>query len=110
MTIEDIIGGDLSLLECMMRQGVDCSGMVQHVRFLFEKSKVYRSTSQSLIGFDLGMREHVEIFGPSIFCYGDHELTHRWLGVDALRSISSSVVSNTTKKSVRARRSIVFLC
>ena len=41
VTIDDVIAGSLSLLESMMRQGVDCSGYVRHVRFLMEKSKVY---------------------------------------------------------------------
>ena len=105
VTIDDIIAGSLSLLESMLRQGVDCSGYVRHVRFLVEKSKVYNPTS--LIGYDAEMRERAEIFGPSVFGYGDHDLTHRWLGVDSLKSLSvgpqSSSVSGK-KKSLRSNR------
>ena len=106
ITIEDVIGATLSLLESMIRQGLDCTGMVKHVRFLVEKSKVY--SSQSLIGYDLEMRERAEVFGASVFCYGDHELTHRWLGVDALRQ--STVASVSTKKSLKPVKKSFGLC
>ena len=99
VTVEDIIGGNLSLLESMLRQGVDCSGYVRHIRFLVEKSKVY--VPSALIGYDTEMRERAEVFGSSVFSYGDHDLSHRWLGVKSLKPVSSqgSAIGSSKKKS-----------
>ena len=97
VTIDDVIAGSLSLLESMLRQGVDCTGYVRHVRFLVEKSKIYLSSA--LIGYDTEMRERAEIFSPGVFSYGDHDLTHRWLGVESLKpSTSSSAVCSKAEK------------
>ena len=106
--LDDVIGANLSLMESMMRQGIDCSGMVKHARFLVEKSKVYQS--QALLGYDLEMRERAEVFGPSVFCYGDHELCHRWLGVDALCPVTSSTAGSSSKKSVKQIRKFSGFC
>ena len=84
VTIDDIIAGSLSLLESMLRQGVDGTGYVRHIRFLVEKSKIY--VSSALIGYDAEMRERAEFYGSSVFTYGDHDLTHRWLGVESLKT------------------------
>ena len=108
MTIEDVIGGNLSLMECMLRQGVDCTGMVKHIRFLVEKSKIY--SSQSLVGYDLEVRERAEVFGPSVFCCGDHELTHRWLGVESLKPSGSNSSSTTSSKKQSKVRKGFGLC
>ena len=103
VTIDDTIAGSLSLLESMLRQGVDCSGYVRHIRFLVEKSKIY--VPSALMGYDSEMRERAEIFGPSVFSYGYYDLTHRWLGVESLKSVSvqsvSSASKNETSKSSR---------
>ena len=106
-TIDDVIAGSLSLLESMLRQGVDCTGYVKHIRFLVEKSKVY--SQASLIGYDTEMRERAEYFGPSVFMYGDHDLTHPWLGVESLKqSVSAGLGTSNTggakKKTARLTR------
>ena len=59
------------------------------------------------MAYDLDLRERAEVMGPSIFCYGDHELTHQWLGVDALRSstpCSSANSSAMSKKQASTKR------
>ena len=91
-----------------MRQGVDCSGYVRHVRFLMEKSKVY--IPSALIGYNAEMRERAEIFGSSVFGYGDHDLSHRWLGVDSLKTSgsTSSVSISSSTKTKKQSRSIRF--
>ena len=89
VTIDDVIATSLSLLESMLRQGVECTGYVRHIRFLVEKSKLY--VQSALIGYDNELRERVEFLGPGVFSYGDHDLTHRWLGVDNLESSQSAV-------------------
>ena len=106
--IEDVIGGNLSLMECMLRHGIDCSGMVKHIRFLVEKSKV--RSSQALVGYDFEVRERAEVFGPSVFCDGDHKLTHGWLGVEWLRS-STTTTSTSCQKQSKARKGFgIILC
>ena len=51
------------------------------------------------------MRERAaEVMGPSVFCYGDHEFTHRWLGVDALHSSTQNSSSNSSAMSKRQYR------
>ena len=106
VTMDDIIASSLSLLESMMRQGVDCTGYVKHIRFLVEKSKVYQQAA--LIGYDTEMRERAEAFGAGVFCYGDHDLSHRWLGYESLKSVSltqsSNSQSSTKKKSNRSSK------
>ena len=92
ITVDDVIAGSLSLLESMMRQGVDGSGYIRHIRFLVEKSKLY--IPSALIGYDTEMRERAEFFGPGVFTYGDHDLTHRWLGVESLKPSASSLSGN----------------
>ena len=105
-TLEDVIAASLSLMESMLRQGVDCTGYVRHIRFLVEKSKVY--SSSSLIGYDAELRERAEFYGSSVFSYGDHDLTHRWLGVEALKSSVSSTHSvqnqSGSKRKARSNR------
>ena len=96
-TKDDVIAGSLSLLESMLRQGVDGTGYMKHIRFLVEKSKVY--SQAALIGYDTEMRERAEYFGPSVFMYGDHDLTHRWLGVESLKqSVTASSGAGRSKK------------
>ena len=59
------------------------------------------------MAYYLEMRERAEVMGPSIFCYGDHEFTHQWLGVDALRSstpCSSANSSAMSKKQASTKR------
>ena len=103
-TLEDIIAASLSLLESMLRQGVECAGYVRHIRFLVEKSKIYHPSS--LIGYDAELRERAEFYGSSVFTYGDHDLTHRWLGVDSLKSISQTGQSATQSQSGSKKRSL----
>ena len=102
VTIDDVIAGSLSLLESMIRQGVDCTGYVRHIRFLVEKSKIY--VPASLIGYDAEMRERAEFFGPSVFGYGDHDLSHRWLGVESLKPVTTLTQQITKKKVSKVSR------
>ena len=37
----------------------------------------------------------MELLGPSVFVYGDHELYHTFLGVEHLKSKSKSPTSST---------------
>ena len=71
---------------------------MRHIRFLVEKSKVYNSSA--LMGYDSEMRERAEFFGTSVFSYGDHNLSHRWLGVVALKPAlsTSSLQSQSSSK------------
>ena len=104
VTIEDVISGSLSLMESMMRQGVDCTGYVRHIRFMVEKSKIY--SPSALIGYDAELRERAEYYGSSVFTYGDHDLTHRWLGVEALKSTIGSVSQGSTQSQSGVRKKV----
>ena len=54
------------------------------------------------------MRACAEVLGSSVFCYGDQELTHRWLGVDAFKG--STDLNLSSKKQVKSQRIISGVC
>ena len=70
------------MLESFLALGIPVNNLTKHVRFLTDKAKVYNSSA--LIKYNLAVREKAEIVGPSAFVYGDHDLGHMFLGMDAL--------------------------
>ena len=87
-SIEDVISAELSILESMLALGLPIQNYAKHIRFLTDKVRIYNGSA--LLRYDSAVREKVEILGPSVFVYGDHELVHAHLGMDALKPKSKS--------------------
>ena len=107
-TIEDVISANMSLLENMLSLGFPVHPLAKHIRFLSDKSKTFNGSS--LIRYDLAMREKAELWGPQVFCYGDHELYHTYLGVESLKPKSKGSVSTSSgqSKTVRFKKGICW--
>ena len=80
--VEDVIAANLGLIAHLSASQLPVDGLLAHVRFLTEKSQVYKVIA--LTQYDLAVREKAEFVGPDSLCYGDDELSKRYLGVENL--------------------------
>ena len=108
-SIEDVISAELSMLESMLGLGMPIQNFAKHIRFLTDKVRIYNGSA--LLRYDSAVREKAEILGPSVFVYGDHELVHAHLGMDALKPKSKSTkesVGSVGSKSTRRPRGVCW--
>ena len=105
-TIDDVISANMSLLESLLSLGLPVRNFAKHVRFLADKSKVF--TSASLLKYDLAMREKADLLGPQVFCYGDHELYHAYLGVENVKPKAKQSGATTQVKTSKLKRGVCW--
>ena len=109
-TFEDVLSANLSLVDTLSTQGYSVSCYLKHVRFLVDKSKVYNAAA--LIRYDQAVRERADVLGESTVVYGDHELVHRFLGLENIKSKTKNPTSDSkdSHKSASKRKLPVGLC
>ena len=83
-TLDQIMSASLDKVCKLIANGINPTSYVKHLRFLVDKNSVYNSSA--LISYDKALRDRAEHLGIKSFTYGDHELVHRFLGLESIRS------------------------
>ena len=81
-SLNDVVSASMGLLNSMIERNHDCKKYGLHVKFLTDKRGVYNESA--LIEYDVAMRERGEAFGEKTFCYFDHEIFSRLVGLENL--------------------------
>ena len=101
-TLTDIISASMSLLSSMIARGVNVDRYASHIRFLVDKSHVYDQAA--LVEYDFAMRERADIHGSHSFCYADHDLFNKLVGLENLLPRSAGAGGSSSQQGGGARQ------
>ena len=81
-TLNDVISASMSLLSSIVASGQNVDRYASHIRFLVDKSLIYDQAA--LVEYDFAMRERADNHGPDSFCYADHDMFNKLVGLENL--------------------------
>ena len=67
----------------MIANNVNSTTYLKHMMSIVQKSSIYTVTA--LLDYDKAMRDRAEHLGIDTFSYGDHELVHKFLGLENIK-------------------------